>query len=191
MGRRIWAVWLGAALCLGAGGGRSSLPEIIPRPDVTAVEEPFLDVEFGQRWYDAAQYGYRRGLVRGMEENAFGGERTATRAMAATMVWRMAGQPRGPADSGFWDVEPGRWYTPAVAWGEGLGLWQGYGDGAFGPEDPVTRAQLKWMLERYLGAERAAEAAAMGRGLEEPAGEMSRGELAEILMELCEERNKK
>lgn len=187
MGRRIWAVWLGAALCLGAGGGRSSLPEIIPRPDVTAVEEPFLDVEFGQRWYDAAQYGYRRGLVRGMEENAFGGERTATRAMAVTMVWRLAGEPLVLGDSRFSDVGPEKWYARAVVWAETRALARGYGDGTFGPEDPVTRAQLKWMLERYLGTERVAQAAAMGPGLEEPAGEMSRGELAEVLMELCEE----
>ncbi len=187
MGRRAWALWLGAALCLGAGGKSSSLPEIIPRPEGAVVEEPFLDVDFGQRWYDAAQYGYRRGLVRGMEENAFGAELTATRAMAATMVWRMAGEPLVLGSSRFSDVGPEEWYTQAVVWAETRGLVRGFEDNTFRPGAGVTWEQLERILGRYLGGE-AAAAAALSTTSAPEGQSMTRGELAERLMELCEEK---
>ena len=41
------------------------------------------------------------------------------------------------------------WYTDAVAWGSANGLVNGYGDGRFGPEDPITREQLAAFLYRY------------------------------------------
>ena len=51
----------------------------------------------------------------------------------------------------FSDVPAGQWYTDAVAWCSRAGLAGGYGDGRFGPGDPVTREQLAAMLYRYAG----------------------------------------
>lgn len=183
----LWKSMLAAVLCLGAGESyRRTVPLETPVPPTPPAEAPFVDVAFGQRWYDGAQYGYRRGLVRGMTETEFGGELPATRAMAATMIWRMAGEPEVLGKSGFSDVEEDRYYTPAVVWGESRGLWRGYGAGDFRPETPVTRAQLKMVLGRYMGREEV-EVSLLKMP---PAGEkrpLSRGELAETLMKLCEE----
>lgn len=186
---------LAAALCLGAGGSRprmASVPDEVPTPPPPPREEPFADVAFGQRWYDGAQYGYRNGLVRGLTETRFGGELTATRAMAATMLWRLAGRPEALGASMFRDMEPGRYYTAAVVWGESQGLWQGYGDGTFRPQEAVTRGQLELVLRRYCG-EGSVGAAVLSRlpdPREEDRQKMTRGELAETLMELREERKK-
>lgn len=186
---------LAAALCLGTGGSRPRLarvPDEVPAPPPPPREEPFADISFGQRWYDGAQYGYRSGLVRGLTETQFGGELTATRAMAATMLWRLAGQPEALGASMFRDMEPGRYYTAAVVWGESRGLWRGYGDGTFRPHEPVTRSQLELVLDRYCG-EGSVGAAVLSRPpdpREKTQQEMTRGELAEILMELREERGK-
>ena len=38
----------------------------------------------------------------------------------------------------FADVADGTWYTDAVCWASAAGIVDGYGDGAFGPDDPVT-----------------------------------------------------
>lgn len=191
----LWRTALAAVLCLGVGRSYqwATLPEVTPRPETLPAEEPFGDVSFGQRWYDGAQYGYRHGIIRGMSETEFGGELPATRAMAATMLWRMAGQPETLDRSDFRDVEPGKYYTMAVTWGETQGLWEGYGDNTFRPDEPVTRDQLELVLGRYLGEEKSVGAAVLSRPpdpREENQQEMTRGELAETLMELCEGRAK-
>ena len=188
MGDLLWRSALAVVLCLGVGESYRRVPVEIPLPPSPPAEEPFLDVDFGQRWYDGAQYGYRRGLVRGMGETEFGGELTATRAMAATMLWRMAGEPEVLGGSGFRDVEPGKYYTAAVVWGESRGLWKGYGDGTFRPGEGITWGQLELALGRYLGAEE------KGFGLaaqKDRQAEMNRGELAETLMELCEAQRRR
>lgn len=185
----LWRSVLAAVLCLGVGESYRRMPQEIPVPPTPPAEAPFHDIVFGERWYDGAQYGYRRGLVRGMTETQFGGELTATRAMAATMVWRMAGQPEVLGESRFQDVEPEKYYTAAVVWGETRGLWEGYGDGTFRPDEGVTRSQLGLVLGRYLGEEPspAVRVRALSEG-KRPEEAMNRGELAEALMELCEER---
>lgn len=186
----IWRTALAAVLCLGVGESyRRTVPLETPVPAAPPPEIPFVDVDFGQRWYDGAQYGYRRGLVRGMSETEFGGELTATRAMAATMVWRMAGQPQVLGPSRFADVEPGQWYTPAVVWGETRGLWEGYGDGTFRPATGVTQTQLERVLERYQRREEEAAVLAGTRlSAKQEEAPLTRGELAETLMRACEGR---
>lgn len=185
-----WRTALAAVVCLGVAGSRqSTMPEVVPSPPVLPAEEPFTDMSFGQRWYDGAQYGYRRGIIRGVTENSFGAELTATRAMAATMLWRMAGEPEAQGESRFADIGPKKYYTTAVIWGERQGLWKGYSDGTFRPDAAVTWGQLELVLGRYPGPE---EEAAYPVGMLLSAGEkrktaLNRGELAQTLMELWED----
>ncbi len=185
---RLWGAVMAMALCLSVGKGeqRVAMPEVVPTPPIPPVEEPFADVSFGQRWYDGAQYGYRRGVIRGITEDSFGGELTATRAMTAVMLWRMAGEPEAPGESRFQDIKGGKYYTAAVIWGERRGLWEGYGDGTFRPDAGMTWSQLELVLERYCGEVTIfPEKGVRGEGKTT----LSRGELAQVLMEL-EEDNK-
>jgi hypothetical protein len=46
----------------------------------------------------------------------------------------------------FTDVADDAWYAEAVAWAYWNGLVEGYGDGRFGPNDPVTREQFAKMV---------------------------------------------
>ena len=46
-------------------------------------------------------------------------------------------------------MEDGRWYTEAIRWAAANELVNGYGDGAFGPNDDLTREQLATILYRY------------------------------------------
>ena len=52
----------------------------------------------------------------------------------------------------FTDVPAGQWYTDAVNWAVERGIISGYGNGTFGPNDPVTREQLATILYRYAGS---------------------------------------
>ena len=49
----------------------------------------------------------------------------------------------------FPDVIPNTFYTPSVNALVRSGVVQGYSDGSFGPDDPVTRAQVSVMINRY------------------------------------------
>ena len=49
----------------------------------------------------------------------------------------------------FPDLEEESFYLEAVENMYDLGVVQGYDDGTFGPHDPVTRAQVATMLDRY------------------------------------------
>ena len=56
-----------------------------------------------------------------------------------------------PLDSTFTDVDPTAWYAPVVAYAQVEGWTAGYGDGTFGPMDPVTEQMACAYLLRALG----------------------------------------
>lgn len=49
----------------------------------------------------------------------------------------------------FRDVQPGSWYEEGVNTMNERGVMNGYSNGLFGVNDPVTRAQLATILNRY------------------------------------------
>ena len=73
--------------------------------------------------------------------------------MAATVIWRLAGEPEVDYAVPFADVEEGQWYTEAVRWAASTGITTGYGGtDLFGTDDPVTREQFATMLSRFAQA---------------------------------------
>ena len=77
------------------------------------------------------------------------GSAPADRAMAATVLWVMAGQPVVDFAPGFEDLDPEETYMRPVRWAASEGIIKGYDAKTFGPDDPVTREQLAVMLYRY------------------------------------------
>ena len=71
--------------------------------------------------------------------------------MFATVLWRIAGKPAAVGGKSFNDVKAGEWYTDAVLWASGEGILDGYGDGRFGTNDPVTHEQMVTLLWRFSG----------------------------------------
>ena len=46
----------------------------------------------------------------------------------------------------------GVWYAPYVEWATRNGVISGYGNGKFGPNDPITREQMAVILYNYTGS---------------------------------------
>ena len=65
------------------------------------------------------------------------------------MLHNLESNPEPDAGAAFSDVAVEDWYAPAVAWAADAGIISGYGNGAFGPGDPITREQLAVMLYWY------------------------------------------
>ena len=110
---------------------------------------PFTDVPEGAWYADAAAYVYKHGLMAGTSATTFAPDMTTSRAMIATILWRMAGSPVASSALPFTDVADGTWYTESVRWASVVGVVGGYSDSTFGPDDAVTREQLATMLYRY------------------------------------------
>ena len=181
-----------------------------------APAEPFPDVDENDWFYDEVVYVYENGLMNGVENNQFAPNTATNRAMLATILYRLAGQPDVSGDLPFTDVEAGTWYTNAVLWAAQNGIVNGVTDTTFAPGNDLTREQLVTMLYRYAEAAgydvsaaadlsgypdagkvqtyaQKAMSWAVAEGIVEgmdgnlnPAGSATRAQIATILMRFCE-----
>lgn len=110
---------------------------------------PFTDVSWDHWAYSAVKRVYTRGLMVGVSDTLFAPGQALSRAMLASILYRMAGEPAVTAANPFTDVPAGQWYTDAVLWAAANGIVSGCGDGTFQPNAPVTRAQAAVMLYAY------------------------------------------
>ncbi len=79
-------------------------------------------------------------------------EASLTRARFLENLWRVSGEPMGNGSLPFDDAPENAGYADALRWAVGSGIVNGYGDGRFGPDDPVTREQMAAMLYRSAQA---------------------------------------
>ena len=121
--------------------------------DESCPMRAFSDLD-GAAWYhDAVHYALSCGIMNGYDGGFFLPDAAASRAMLATILWRMEGAPSADdAYVTFADVEPAAWYAPAVRWAAAAGVFGGYSPEVFAPGDPVTREMLATVLDRYLRA---------------------------------------
>lgn len=113
-----------------------------------AADLPFDDVALTDWFYDDVSYVYRKDMMNGVDENTFAPDTVMTRGMIVTILHRLEDCPMEGA-APFGDVAAGQYYAAAVAWANKTGIVKGYGDGSFGPNDPITREQLAAVLFRY------------------------------------------
>lgn len=126
-------------------------PETEPTtPVVPEKELPFVDVVKEHWFYNDVLYVYENGLMNGVSDTEFAPNETLTRAMVVTILSRMSGEEIDEAtESAFSDVAAGMWYSNAIAWAASKNIVNGFEDGTFQPDAPVTRAQLVTILYRY------------------------------------------
>ena len=116
-------------------------------------------------WYaGAVERVCAAGLMKGTGAGVFSPGETVTRGQIAAILHRLAGAPaaRGGA---FSDVPAAAYYSEAVAWAAGQGVVEGYYDGTFRPDLPVSRQQLAAIFWRYAkmeGADKGGRAALRG-----------------------------
>ena len=112
-------------------------------------DRPFVDVPEDAWFYDAVYHCYDSGYFKGVDDTHFAPQGTMTRAMFATVLYRIAGEPAVTGENPFTDVKDGQWYTDAVVWAAENKIIEGYGKGVFGTDDPVTREQMVTIFWRY------------------------------------------
>ncbi len=126
--------------------------EIIPASGSSAHDCPSAKYEdVDQRlWYHAAvDYAVSNGIMYGVTDTTFDPDGELSRAMLVAVLYRLEGRPETDAGNVFSDVADGFWYTKGIVWASENGIVFGYGDGRFGPDDPVTREQMAAIMMRY------------------------------------------
>lgn len=102
------------------------------------------------------------GLLKGTGNGAFSPSGTLTRAQLCSMLCQLLNYTAS-GSSGFSDVSSSAWYADAVYTMSSLGFISGYGNGKFGPNDPLTEdafitiigrmaAYLNWDLGTWVKA---------------------------------------
>lgn len=147
-----WTVVL-APTCQAAGRSersctRCDLKETKELPMLACPSAQYQDVEKTAWYHDAVDFAVQNGIMNGVSDTAFAPNNKLTRAMLATILYRIDGDS-GSHEHPFTDVEKGSWYEKAVAWAYSSGVINGTGATTFAPNENVTREQAAAMLYRY------------------------------------------
>lgn len=146
--KKFWTSVLVVCACLAVGAAVLNGSD---GPKAEAANTRYADVA-ADAWYaEAVAYVQEQGLMNGNTATEFAPEASLTRAMLATVVYRLAGEPEVSGASAFSDVPAGQWYSSAILWANREGVVNGYGGDLFGPNDNVTQEQMALILNRYVG----------------------------------------
>ncbi len=104
------------------------------------ITDYYTDIDKDYYWCaDAVLNLTVNNIVSGYGDKTFGPSKKLTRAEYMKMLVNVCGLADVTATSSFTDVKKDEWYYVYVASAEKLGLAQGYGNGLFGVNDPITR----------------------------------------------------
>lgn len=149
---------------VGGGGGGGRVPPAPPAtepetadddeddeddaPTTPSASTVFNDIHAGHWFYEAINFVLANEIMIGVSNYDFAPNAGFNRAMAATVLFRMA-EAQANFGGEFGDVAYGRWYSEAVTWAAENGIVLGVGDGQFDPYANITREQLATMLFRF------------------------------------------
>ena len=113
-------------------------------------ELPFTDVPSNEWYYDAIKTAWENGLVKGTSDTTYEPDAGMTRAMFATVLYRMAGSPSIEGMTApFTDIDDPDYATDAIIWAYNNGVTNGVSDTEFDPNSEISRQELVTMLYRY------------------------------------------
>lgn len=111
----------------------------------------FTDVASGAWYNNAVSTLTRAGILDGYEDGSFRPNASITRAEFTKIAVSFFKHAGGASSSPFNDVPDSAWYAEFVKAAAELGLIDGYEDGTFRPNAPITRAEACTIVNRTLG----------------------------------------
>lgn len=110
----------------------------------------FADVTPDHWAAGAIAWAYANGIVDGIADGSFAPDEPLTREQMTAMLARLLNYPPVSANTKrpYADVAPDRWSHAAIQTMSEYGVVDGYPDGTFRPEEPVTRAQMAVLMTR-------------------------------------------
>ena len=119
--------------------------------DPIAAKE-YSDVRPDDWYFDNIMLATNAKLFGGMPDGSFHPNDNATRAEATKVLYSISGETVSGEGYGFNDTAADAWYMPAILWAKQSGVVNGYEDGSFRPENPITREEFAVLLYRMSGS---------------------------------------
>jgi len=117
---------------------------------ITVNAASFKDVKSSDWFASSVNYVADKGIMNGTSNTKFSPNKSLTRAMGVTLLYRVAGSPSVSGVSiPFTDVKGGQWYTDAVKWAYKNGIVNGKSATYFATNANITRAEFVTILYRY------------------------------------------
>lgn len=116
--------------------------------DISATVS-FADVPADMWCADAVNALAYLGVIEGVGDNRFAPEKAITRAEFTVIAMRFANVPTAGTDI-FTDVDADDWFYEQVVGAVEYGWINGYSDGTFRPNSPITRAEVTTIVNRML-----------------------------------------
>ncbi len=114
-------------------------------------EHPFVDVD-GHWAEEEICFLYSEGIVSGYSERNYKPNNQVTRAEFLKIVLlNLSYNVYAVQSASFTDVTVGDWYFSYVTFARSKGFVNGYNDGSFHPNDPITRAEAVTMVMQISG----------------------------------------
>ncbi len=111
--------------------------------DAIAKDYPlFSDVSTNAWFSGSVYYSYLNGLMRGISNNEFSPDTHISRAMAATLLNRLADNPSAKSGYSFIDANGSEWWFETAKWASESGVLPAFEDGSFKADHPITREEL-------------------------------------------------
>ncbi|MEA4813321.1 MAG: S-layer homology domain-containing protein [Oscillospiraceae bacterium] len=134
-----------------AAGGKYIAPEGVTVL-VKQNAKSFSDI--GSHWAKSyVDFVTERELFNGTGDGKFSPDTGMTRAMFATVIGRLYERSYGGIETAdthsFTDCDYDDYYGKYVDWAAEEGVIGGYGNGEFGPDDPISREQMAAILYRF------------------------------------------
>ena len=110
------------------------------------------DVPETSGWrYDAIKYVKDYGIMNGISgTHNFAPDEPLTRAMFATIIYRMEGSPKASYSTKFPDVPDGNYFSVPIIWANKAGIINGHSNtGLFGTRENITREDMVVIMYRY------------------------------------------
>ena len=112
----------------------------------------YEDVPEASGWrYEAIKYVKDHGIMNGISGTRnFAPDEPLTRAMFATIIYRMEGSPKASYSAKFPDVPDGNYFSVPIIWANKAGIINGHSNtGLFGTRENITREDMVVIMYRY------------------------------------------
>ena len=122
------------------------------KPDVDKSSWLYDDVPEKTGWrYEAIKYVKDHGIMNGISGTRnFAPDEPLTRAMFATIIYRMEGSPKASYSAKFPDVPDGNYFSVPIIWANKAGIINGHSNtGLFGTRENITREDMVVIMYRY------------------------------------------
>ena len=116
--------------------------------NIAVYYSPFNDV-IGTEWFASTiYYAYANGILSGTSCDTFSPDTNISRAMVATILYRMSDKNIYESKNYFKDVIEGNWYKDAAIWAHNTGILEGIDD-LYYPNEAISRQQLALSMYKY------------------------------------------